>query len=80
MGKIEDYNNNILITPKDARVGVMVSINTKTPTSTPKTPKRPASTPKTPVPSAQAEQHENEKTALLIGGTSLILLGLYLRH
>ena len=87
MGKIEDYNNNILIAPKDARVGVMVSINTKTPTSTPKRPdpKRPASTPttsspKTPVSAAQAEQHENEKTALLIGGTSLILLGLYLRH
>ena len=101
MGKIEDYNNNILIAPKNARVGVMVSINTKIPTSTPKrpastlptsspktptsTPKRPASTPptsspKTPVSAAQAEQHENEKTALLIGGTSLILLGLYLRH
>ena len=76
-----------MIAPKDARVGVMVSINTKTLTSTPKRPdpKRPTSTPptsspKTPVSSAQAEQHENEKTALLIGGTSLILLGLYLRH
>ena len=90
VGKIRNYTNNILIAPGESKTGEITSLNTPQKTKDPFHGKRTHSilptTPSSPIlPTTQlplhdsnkAKEHDEEKQALIIGGVSLIMLGLY---
>ena len=83
MGNIENFNNKILVSKSGYRIGKNEEINQPT--------VKAFEGPRKPLPSQEkrqieatntnsAEEHEEEKTALIIFGISTILLAYYFRN